>query len=395
MGILREADVRSYTALDDTAGLKVGTWYTYSLPGMYGSGVGWTKQPEAYIEFEVDTLPGQVISLIHFKNTNGGIGGVTINGEPALANLLPEFEGNRIVDFYHQSGPTPNLFKNSRKVIPVASDLPAGRHVVRVHYLGLKNELSSDTRILVDGVAVYNGEALAEDTVAGEFLVAGSTQLSAPGAWENVFKYESEFYGTNQHGGEIIYQALLKGDGSPINLQLYDSMTLQKLEYLQTSLISVPKMGPAASQARHYTFTGAGLDLWQSTAFTRAMMISNTYGAMWPILDGPEISDAGWIYARDGGRHHFDLTLNDRIFKGGINARAVRLYNSSNPRTFDLELSQCDPNVENERMWLWDLGAPSYNKIYFQRQSNFYTTRQNERWATMAKYRYSYVVPEG
>jgi hypothetical protein len=393
MGIMKEAEVRSFQGYDDRNATTAGAWYPYALKGMYGDRVMWSKSPGAYIEFQLESEPGQVVGLINFKNTNGGIGAVTIDGQASLANLLPEQNGSRVVDFYSANGATPNLFKNTRSAIPVADSLPGGTHTMRVYFTGTKNPSSSDTRILIDGLAVYNREATIDETVARDFLVLSSMPLTAGGAWESVFKVGAKFYGTNQHGNEQLLSAAIIASESPLEMAVYDTITTQNFGFAQTSSVAVDNVGQAAYNWREYKFTSEGMEVKLGTQWTRSFPMTHVYTAMWPVLDGPSISSVAHIDAYNTAsisRTRFDVSRNDLFFKGGFDARCTYLYNEQNARTFAFEVTDLDNTADNPKFWVWDLGAPAYNKLYFQRQSDRYRPRVGETWRTSVKYRYYY-----
>jgi hypothetical protein len=392
MGVMKEAEIRSFTGYDDGDAAVGGAWYAYTLNGMYEGRARWSKNPGAFMEFTFTTEPGQVVSLINFKTTNGGIGSVTIDGDPNLANLLPESNGMRVIDFYSAQGPTPNLFKNNRTPIKVADSLPGGTHTLRINFTGLKNPASSDTRIYVDGLAVYNGTAV-DETVREDFFVLGTTALTSGGAWESVFKVGSKFYGTAQHGNEALLSSALYVDGNLAEMGLYETLTGDTFNFLMETRVSVEGAGPVALNSRNYRFACEGLDLGQRTEWTRALPMTHIYTAMWPILDGPETSAEAYLdpFGEQGGlRNRFDLTLNDLFFKGGFDAERAYITNARNARTFTFEVTDLDSNLHLPRFWVWDLGAPSYNKLYFQRQTDRYHARQGETWTSTTKFRYYY-----
>lgn len=393
MNGMKEAEVRSFSGYDDRDAVVGGAWYPYALNGMYGDRARWSKSPGAYMEFTVQTEPGQVIGLVNFKTTNGGIGAVTVDGQSSLANLLPEMNGMRYVDFFSAQGPTPNLFKNNRTPIPIADSLPAGTHTVRVHFTGLRSPGSSDSRVYVDGVGVYNRQATEDETVRGDFFVLGVSPLTTNGAWESVFKVGAKFYGTNQHGNELVLAGQTQADGSAVELGVYQTATAEHFSFLSQSQVSVDTAGTVATNTRAHNFSSEGLSLQQRTQWHRALPMTHIYSAMWPILDGSTISaDAEFepFEVAPDRKHRFDLTYNDLFFKGGFDARNVTLFNRQNARTFRFEVEDLDQNLTNPRFWVWDLGAPAYNKLYFQRQTERHHVKQGETWTSTTKYRYYY-----
>lgn len=394
MSIMKEADVRSFTAYDDRNATTAGTWNTYAVKGMYGDRARWSKTPGAYMDFTFTSEPGQVVSLLNFKNTNGGIGAVVIDGDTRLANLLPEKNGYRVIDCYSASGPTANLFKNHRTPLAIADNLPGGTHTMRIYYTGWKNAASSDTRIYVDGIGVYNKEATHDETVAGDFFVLSTTPLTTGGAWESVFKIGAKFYGTNQHGYEILESAAIRTEtAANLEMQLWDTVTTQTFSFVQSSRVSVDTFGPATANTREYNFTSEGLELKQGTQWLNSFAITHVYPVMWPVLDGPELTSTAHFDVANShvlSRTRFDVSRNDLFFKGGFDAKCCYLFNEQNARTFAFEVTELDNNADAPRFWVWDLGAPGYNKLYFQRQSDRYRPARGETWATTAKFRYYY-----
>ena len=53
-------------------------------------------------------------------------------------------------------------------------------------------------------------------------------------------------------------------------------------------------------------------------------------------------------------------------------------------------MTDLDDWAELPRYYVWDMGASSYNKFYFQRQNPGYLPQPGETWLGTAKYRCFY-----
>lgn len=397
LGILRELEIRAITAINASEWQGGGTWNTMNVAGTYQSNIHWAKAPGAYAEITFNVAPGEVVGLVNFKSTNGGIGHVTIDGSKDLPNLLPaDAQGNRMVDFYSSSGPTPNLYCKARKVIPIAKDLLPGSHTIRIAVSGQKSPGASDVRILLDALAIYRETATEEDTVAGDFCVLNSTALTASGAWETVFRIDGmqgKWFGSNQHGSETPQSVSLNIDSFPEQLDQYEFVTGSTVSFDVTSVIEDPQIGVLAQNRRSYSFTPEGLDLGLKTLWITPRSLSLAYTAMFPLLDNPEIS--GFVTFKYGTRSFvsrsvLDLSRNTGDMRGGYNSRIAVVTNANHPRTFTMEITDVDERLDQQRFWVWDLAAPAYNKLYFQRQDPDYVPTPGEVWQSTAKYRCTY-----
>lgn len=394
MRSLREVEIRAIRASDGSQASCLGTWNNLNAPGAYQNGIRWSKTAGGYAEIQIEIAPGEVLGLLDYRATNGGIANVTIDGDRDAANLLPgDGEGNRYLDFYSASGSAPNVFCRARRVIPISDELLPGTHTVRLTVAGRKQPNSSDVRVLLDGLAIYRKEATEDDTIAGDFCVLGSNPIISSGAWESVFKIGGTFYGTNQHGYETTRAAMLIVDGIPCAPQANQFYVGDSVHATVDTEISADEVTPIAANHRTYRFSSDGLDMDLRTTWLTSLPIETAYQAMFPILDGPNTS--GYLTfiglkRLDMSRSLLDLGLDLGYLRGGLDATGVGIFNLQHARRFSMEVSDLDRNAQDTKFFVWDLPAPSYNKVYFQRQAAGYMPQPGEQWQATVKYRCSY-----
>lgn len=393
LGVMREVEIRACLPYSGHNASTTGAWSTLNIKGAHEDRVLWSKVAGATAEITFTIAPGEVLGLMNFKNTNGGIGHFTIDGQSSLANRLPEDgSGNRWVDFYSSSGPTPNLYRNTRQVTPIADNLMPGTHTIKLTCAGDKDSRSSDIRVFLDAFVTYRDVATEEDRIGGDFFIVNSIPLTARGAWESVVLIGDTYYGTNQHGNERSVVLNLAVDGIPRKPTAYEMLMGDSVIFTSGSIWEKGDV-MLAQNARYYTFHGDGLDLGLTTVWMSPQPLKVAYQAMFPVLDGPGMSGFATF---SGGTHGepptnvLNLGQNTGLLRGRYDARQAWLFNDTHPRTFSLEMTDLDQHLNRVRFSVWDLAQPSYNKLYFERQSPPYTPAIGERWQGTAKYRYYY-----
>lgn len=396
LDILYETEVRAFSGADQDSGTYTGSWIPYAVTGMYGGDSKYSLTTNDYVEFSVTVSENQTIGLLPVNTTNAGYGYVTVDGVASDANLLPDDgSGNRYIDFYGNT--SPNLYKNRRNAIPIADELSAGTYNIRITLSGEKNPSSSGTRIFIDGIVAYNTNGAVTDTIDGDFIITEKTQLTASGAWEYAHFLKKDgvgtYYGTYAHGRDDLASFTITLDGENKTLNDFDIFTGTNLNIAESSTIGDVDYPNIASVLRDYAFSSSGLDFENTTTWNNPLPVITSYWGMFPVLDGSATSTVGKFRGVDT---IYDLTTNDSGFEGNLNTTKTYEYNSSNQRLYSLEITSLDDFVSNDqKMSIWDIGAPSYNKIYYYRQSSAtigspYTPSPGEIWSSINKYRFYY-----
>jgi hypothetical protein len=379
---IEEVSVRAFTPLDQTGGTFNGVWGTATSPSYFGGSLRHNATANAYAEFAINVAANQRISLVAARTRDAGIAYVSIDGQAALANLLPaDAQGRRLMDLYAAAT---TLYSTHRQELPIAEGLPAGTHTVRVTVSGTKNAAATGTRIYLDGFGVSAMDPSASN-VEGEFFVSNPVMLgSASSAYEYLYRANNLYYGTQTRpGSESLLSMSMSLDGAALSLANYQTAHGYNLLITENTRMGDATIPNLADVTRAYRFFELGLDLDLTTTWTNPRALSYSFQGLFPIVEGASVSSMGFV---DGYSAPFSLTSNNNSIKGNIYSLKAWAWNLLNNRVLTLQITPIDSLLTSAARLLFQDGSAE-NKVHFWRQAANYTPAVGETWHVLNQYR--------
>jgi len=358
----------------------------------------WLNTVGAYFEFSVTDVSR--LRLAYWKNTNSGTFEVTIDGSPALVNLLPkDANGKAVIDAYGASA--------TNMTVMIADNLPAGAHTVRITVTG-KNAASADSRcylLQLTGGALrtyspWAGTGVFTETAGSALKVAGSAVDYAVAFVPQASATPSSPFFGSVHGYENRNSLVITYDGATFdfagaadgtvvtaqsNITIEQTTSITHPEATGTTFANVSSCWTASRRgfASNYTWT------WE-----QPVKVFNGYTEMWTVYGansggagGPLI---GWAdNVRIGPSSDYRLINGDSAELGSLLAEEVLFWGSpynaatasgrntnagdtlclvSFPSLQSSFLNFAGPTSKTDAIWIQD--RATFRKLYLQSMRN-------------------------
>lgn len=286
---------------------RTGTWTTHTNANAYtGTYYESVLGGDAhYATFVTPVTTSTRVGLRCVIAGNGGLGKVTVDGEPSKANLLPTAlqlyqEGLIDDDTFAQFRKDDRIINycgslNYNAVVMIAEGLTAEEHTIVVTSTGLKplTSLSSVARTYVTGFVYGNASTAIGDTGA-DLDGFGATKYIVKGS-DSVVEYaimcrptaggDLLFIG-NGHGNDTQTSLVITVDGDVTVLASGESASGASIVITRTSNLTHPDFGGGTATfcevEQKYTLAGLGLFLERTEVWKADTTFSTSYAIMWP-----------------------------------------------------------------------------------------------------------------
>lgn len=379
---------------DTTASSATASGGTPTVAGNYL----WLNTVGAYFEFTVTDVSR--LRLAYWKNTNAGTFEVTIDGSPALVNLLPkDANGKAVIDAYGASA--------ANMTVMIADNLPAGAHTVRVTVTG-KNASSSDSRcylLQLTGPALrayspWGGTGAFTETTGSTLKVAGSAVDYAVAFVPQASAAQSSPFFGSVHGYENRNSLVITYDGATFDFAGAADGTVVtaqgNITIEQTTSITHPESTSTtfANVASCWTASRRGFASSYTWTWAQPVKVYNGYTEMWTVngansggAGGPLI---GWAdNVRIGPSADYKIINGDSAQVGSLLAEEVLFWGSpynaatasgrntnagdtlclvSFPSLQSSFLNFAGPTSKTDGVWIQD--RATFRKLYLQSMRN-------------------------